>query len=298
MRCMLLEMGDETKIKEVVENERYLWEVKKDGTRGVISTRKDDLAASIGGKRRLALIGREGTNMAAQWPELEALEGIIAPDSEIDSEVFVPLHQNDKSKPTTSGRTSASNGRFLSRLAPAVFEVFDCICWNGCTLTQKPLEERKQFIFERLSGCKGIEVIMPLDDPLAEWERIKRDGDEGLVAKLKGSPYVFERSAYWKKFKTWKEMDLPVIGFTSEKRAVSALILEGGYKVNFSLAYALMQDFLIKSSRTGREIKALDGSVGAEIAPLWLATFRYLHKSPSGLRFPTLSELRCDETKI
>jgi bifunctional non-homologous end joining protein LigD len=52
-----------------------------------------------------------------------------------------------------------------------------------------------------------------LDDP-EPWERAKREGWEGVIAKRRGSPYEHRRSKHWLKMKCEASQEFVVGGFT------------------------------------------------------------------------------------
>ena len=287
--CMLLEMGDERKLAEMVKSGVWHYERKYDGARALITTESERIKAN-GGDGRYDIIGRAWRSLSSQFPELEAVAAQLPPESLIDGEIFVPLYSEDKSKPTTGNRTNAGDGARRAKLAPAVFCVFDAPRWKGLALTQEPIEARKHVLIDGLSGCPNLQIVMPLEDPLAEWSRIIKDGDEGFVAKRKGSPYIFGRSDLWLKVKNHNYFDnKPVIGFTSEKRALSAFILEGGHKVNCSLSFkerAPYEKFVVENR--GSPMLASDGSKGWTLPKGITVDIRVLATNKGTLRFPTL----------
>jgi uncharacterized radical SAM superfamily protein len=82
--------------------------------------------------------------------------------------------------------------------------------------------------------------------------------------------------------------NLKVIGYTSENRAISAFILEGGDKVNCSLPYEQYQQALKYIKNTDEFIKAKDGSVGKRIASGIRVDIRCLSSTATTLRFPVI----------
>lgn len=293
--CMLLEMGNEKQIGDLVASNKYWFEVKKDGCRALISNTPEDLKG-VGSERRFCLLNRRGEDMASQWPELAALAESLPKNSKIDGEIYLPVYSKNKERPTTATRSSSNNGAFLSKLAPAVFCAFDVIRWNGLALTQEPIEKRKSILLAGLAGRPNCEVITFLEDPLAAWAKVVCDNEEGLVAKLKGSTYEFRRSRNWLKLKFWKVKDFKIIGYTTEKRGISALALEGGYKVNFGVDTATYLKYFNLFRKTGKAILLKDKSIGAEIEPGFSAEVRYLNLSENGIRFPILAEVKlCQE---
>ena len=92
------------------------------------------------------------------------------------------------------------------------YHVFDILWLNGSSVTQLPLEARRALLLE-----------LPLRAPLARvseltdkkpWERACREGWEGVIAKLRTSPYEHRRSPHWLKMKCEATQELVVGGFT------------------------------------------------------------------------------------
>jgi bifunctional non-homologous end joining protein LigD len=74
------------------------------------------------------------------------------------------------------------------------------------------------------------------DDP---WERARREGWEGVIAKRKGSPYEHRRSKQWLKLKVECSQELVVGGFTDPQGArvgLGALLV--GYYDGDDLVFA------------------------------------------------------------
>lgn len=79
------------------------------------------------------------------------------------------------------------------------YHVFDILWMNGRSLTRMPLEERR-----------AILATLPFHPPMRRvrliagdtpWERARREGWEGVIAKRRGSPYEHRRSKHWLKMK-------------------------------------------------------------------------------------------------
>lgn len=92
------------------------------------------------------------------------------------------------------------------------YHVFDILWRNGRLVTALPLEERRALL-------KALPLATPLrrvdllkdDNP---WERARREGWEGVIAKRRGSPYEHRRSKHWLKMKCEASQELVVGGFT------------------------------------------------------------------------------------
>ena len=281
--CMLAQAGDEKKIDEMIASGNWNFERKYDGERCVIEVYDGNVF----------LWNRKGKEINTQFPEIEEMAKKL-PNGIYDGELFVPSNVDNKDKPTTSGRTNvrATEARILSKVKPAIFKCFDILQYEGENLRDEPYELRKERL-ARVDVMKvpGFEGVFSEKNPKEIWERILSNGDEGMVAKLSGSKYENLRSHNWVKLKTWQEEDFKVVGFTSEKREVSALVLENGMKVNCALdglQYNLLLADLVKADTM---MTCSDGTMAVKLQKTYTAKVKFLHKSESGLRFPILHEL-------
>jgi bifunctional non-homologous end joining protein LigD len=123
------------------------------------------------------------------------------------------------------------------------FQAFDLIYLNGLDLTQVALEDRKRLL-------KSLFDSIPSSSPLRYSDHIEGNGDlflqracqtgvEGIVSKLRNSPYDSKRSRSWLKVKCNKQQDFVIVGYTDSEKGLpgfGALIL-GVYERN-RLVYA------------------------------------------------------------
>ena len=110
------------------------------------------------------------------------------------------------------------------------YHVFDILWMNGHPVTELPLEERRALL-------KTLPLKAPMhrvdllsgDEP---WERARREGWEGVIAKRRGSPYEHRRSKHWLKMKIEASQELVVGGFTDPQgsRAGLGALLVGYYE--------------------------------------------------------------------
>ncbi|MDO8677113.1 MAG: ATP-dependent DNA ligase [Acidobacteriota bacterium] len=110
------------------------------------------------------------------------------------------------------------------------YHVFDILWINGRLVTPLPLEERRALL-------KTLPLKAPMhrvdllsgDEP---WERARREGWEGVIAKRRGSPYEHRRSKHWLKMKIEASQELVVGGFTDPQGARTGLgaLLVGYYE--------------------------------------------------------------------
>ena len=112
------------------------------------------------------------------------------------------------------------------------YHVFDILWLNGKSTTTLPLEERRGLL-KKLKFTAPLKRVALLDDP-EPWERARREGWEGVIAKRRGSPYEHRRSKLWLKMKIEASQELVVGGFTDPQGARVGLgaLLVGYYQGN------------------------------------------------------------------
>ena len=117
------------------------------------------------------------------------------------------------------------------------YHVFDIVWLDGRDVTSLPLEERRNLL-ERLPFQPPLRHVPHLDDP-DPWERARREGWEGVIAKRRGSRYEHRRSPHWLKMKCEASQEFVVGGFTDPQGArvgLGALLV--GYFEQDDFAFA------------------------------------------------------------
>jgi ATP-dependent DNA ligase len=95
------------------------------------------------------------------------------------------------------------------------YHIFDVLWLDGRALTALPLEQRQEKL-RALPLAPPLFRVEALEDP-EPWERARREGWEGVIAKRRGSPYEHRRSPHWLKMKCEITADLVIGGFTEPK---------------------------------------------------------------------------------
>ncbi|HEY3042542.1 MAG TPA: hypothetical protein VGJ39_00850, partial [Vicinamibacterales bacterium] len=110
------------------------------------------------------------------------------------------------------------------------YHVFDILWLNGRAVTALPLEDRRALL-EGLPFEPPMRRVDLVDDQ-TPWERAKREGWEGVIAKRRGSPYEHRRSKHWLKMKCEASQEFVVGGFTDPQGARVGLgaLLVGYYE--------------------------------------------------------------------
>jgi ATP-dependent DNA ligase len=104
-------------------------------------------------------------------------------------------------------------------------------------VTALPLEDRRALL-QRLPFEPPMRRVELVDDQ-APWERARREGWEGVIAKRRGSPYEHRRSKHWLKMKCEASQEFVVGGFTEPQGArvgLGALLV--GYYEGSDLVFA------------------------------------------------------------
>jgi bifunctional non-homologous end joining protein LigD len=117
------------------------------------------------------------------------------------------------------------------------YHVFDVMWINGKSVTDLPLEDRRA-ILKTLPFTAPLKRVELLKDP-NPWERARREGWEGVIAKRRGSLYEHRRSKQWLKLKVEASQELVVGGFTDPEGArvgLGALLV--GYYDGDDLVFA------------------------------------------------------------
>jgi bifunctional non-homologous end joining protein LigD len=112
----------------------------------------------------------------------------------------------------------------------SAYHVFDILWLNGRAVTALPLEDRRALL-EGLPFTGPMRRVTLVDDA-APWERARREGWEGVIAKRRGSPYEHRRSKHWLKMKCEASQEFVVGGFTDPQGARVGLgaLLVGYYQ--------------------------------------------------------------------
>lgn len=92
------------------------------------------------------------------------------------------------------------------------YHLFDILWLSGREVTKLTLDARRELL-ERLPLEAPLFLVPRLDDD-APWERARREGWEGVIAKRRDSLYEHRRSPNWLKMKCEASQELVVGGFT------------------------------------------------------------------------------------
>lgn len=205
----------------------FLYQIKYDGERAIAKT--DSTTTTI--------TNRRGAAISKRYPELAELHTALPPHTTIDGEICVFDDGKDRFN-LLAQRAHLTNPfmiKLRSRRLPVTFMAFDILEYAGEDLRQKPLTERLDILKGVLKGIPHYKVVDSYEDGEALFKKTKDDGNEGIVAKKKDSPYVGtiggRRSGYWVKIKHKQREVLKVLGYTesnNQTRLMRAVTTELG----------------------------------------------------------------------
>jgi bifunctional non-homologous end joining protein LigD len=194
----------------------WMIELKLDGFRA--------LAVKRGSK--VELISRNHKFLSHRFPQLlEGLARLPWPKLTLDGEIVALDAQ---------GRPSFQSLQDGGRAGRVVYYAFDILNFEGRALTQLPFEDRR-FVLEHVLAevPENIRLSARFDGPVYEVVRaVKAHGLEGIVCKAPGSIYeVGVRSGAWIKYKTLREQEFVIGGYTAPQGARQAFgaLLVGYY---------------------------------------------------------------------
>ena len=246
---------------EALETKGFLFEPKLDGTRAICYK-------SDGG--RLRFVNRRNADMTSRYSEFSFAKDIKAKTAVLDGEVVVYDANGNPSFTLLQRREQTSDKTLVGIRSvehPATYVVFDILEKDGKDLTGLALSQRKKILDETVPGGKSLQKMFYTRDGPGLWKEILKRKLEGVVAKDPESKYYpGVRAPVWLKIKYLKTIDCIIVGYTSEKRAISALALaayvEGKLRyIGRSVGKGFTEDFLEELHHRLEKIETKEASV-------------------------------------
>lgn len=213
-----------TLVPKPFDGDDWLFEIKHDGIRAIVMKDGDRIEMW---SRNVKSLTNRFPNLRDQFLKLPAdsviLDGeIVALDAQGRSRFHLLQPRIHLSRP--------ADIREADTRVPAYFYAFDVMYINGFDLMRAPLIDRKAVLRKLLPDDQGwIRFTESIEGHgTAFYEAASRLGLEGIVAKLKSSPYQQARSKNWRKIKTELMDDFVIAGFTppeGSRKHFGALVL-------------------------------------------------------------------------
>jgi bifunctional non-homologous end joining protein LigD len=202
-----------TLTKEVIQDDRYLYELKWDGYRIIASVEK--------GKVRMD--SRSSLNYTHKYPVVAKALAALKQDLVLDGEMVV---FNEDGLPDFDALQL-----YDGHDTPLTYCIFDILWMNGYDLKNLALTERKEILKQILKGNNILRYSESFEDGPALYELVVEKNMEGIVAKLKDSPYIpGNRGDSWLKTPTRKRQEFVIGGWSeSDKSRSFKSLLFGAY---------------------------------------------------------------------
>jgi bifunctional non-homologous end joining protein LigD len=210
-------------VEKAFSHAEWLFETKWDGVRAVCF-----IENGVG-----RLMSRNQLDITARYPELELLaEWVNASQAVIDGEIVsldeegLPSFQRLQAR---LGLEQRSEIVALAKSHPVVYYAFDLLYYNGFNLMPAELLHRKSLLEEIIE----INDILRYSEHVVEdgtsfYQRMRRAGMEGMIAKYGASAYLQKRSDRWLKVKTQQRQEVVIGGYTKPqggRRYFGALVV-------------------------------------------------------------------------
>ena len=301
---MLAEIRD-----EAFDSEDYLYEVKWDGIRALISLDEGEIT----------IRSRSQRNITKHFPELLIPDQAFrASNALFDAEIVC---FNDDGKPNfewSVRRIQQSGDSGIARLQakhPALCLVFDCLYLDGRSIMGEPLVRRKEWLADSIRDNTPYRVSETMDEGVSLFEAVSKLGLEGIMAKERNSVYLpGRRSPSWLKIKSHRAMEAIIVGYTKGKGdrdgvfgALHLGCLNGKQieylgKVGTGFDDKLLRSIMTELARLKQvprpfKERPLDDAQSVWIDPVIVCEVRYSSLTKDGrLREPVFLRLRPDMT--
>lgn len=194
----------------------YLYEIKFDGIRTIIYISKN----------KIKIVSRNKKDITYLYPELHSIKNLFSKDTILDGEIVI----FDNNKPSFSKLQERNHLKNKKKIElesinnTVTFICFDILYYSK-NLTNLPLIKRKD-ILNKFNNNEVFFISKTYENGIDLFEKIKKLDLEGIVAKLKNSPYLInKRTAYWLKIKNLKQDNFIIGGYEIKKKNYISLLL-------------------------------------------------------------------------
>lgn len=202
----------------------YIFEVKFDGARSII----------FASPNSVTIISRNKTDVTKLYPELQCIKKLVKKKTIFDGEI-IALDGRYPSFSKLQERMHLKSESMINKQEeenPVTFVCFD-ILYEDKNLIQLSLMERKKKLKKyKENNCFFVSKYID-EDGINMFNNIKKLDLEGIIAKLKNSPYeISTRSNSWLKIKNYKEENFLIGGYLKTKSDYAVTLILGEYRNN------------------------------------------------------------------
>ena len=197
--------------KNVPDKDEYLFEIKWDGIRAMITLDEGEIKIS----------SRNKHDITEQFPELIVPTSFRAVNGVFDAEIICLDERGRPSFKKVINRLRASgktNIQTMMKSVPAYCYIFDCLYLDGRATINDSLLRRREWLQDIVKKDSHFRLSEIEEDGKALFEAVKEHQLEGIMAKRKdGKYYPGKRSDNWIKIKVRDSVDCVIIGYTEGK---------------------------------------------------------------------------------
>ena len=196
-------------VRELPDGEGWQYEPKWDGFRGLLE--------NLSGELRLW--SRNGRPLLRYFPELRGLGELLPSRSALDGEIVIDRDGVlDFDAMQTRLHPAESRILRLSAEIPARFIAFDVLVWNGGSVWERPLEERRAALVRDVHGFELSPATRDRDEALDWLDRFEAMGLDGVIGKRLESGYRPGARDAVVKVKPERTADCVVVGVRWKKQ--------------------------------------------------------------------------------
>lgn len=199
--------------------DRWIGQVKWDGVR---------ILTYFNGSS-IRLFNRRLNERTLQFPELVNLKNYCSASSIILDGEVVAL---EKGKPSfhhvmkRDGVRQPDKVKRAMRETAVIYMIFDILFYADRWITELPLDQRQQILYESIKPCDDVQLVENFDDPQLLYQVITAQDMEGVVCKDLTSTYgIKSKDRRWQKIKNYHDLVAVVGGVTFRGDIVNALLL-------------------------------------------------------------------------
>jgi len=285
----------------------YLYEVKWDGIRAIVSLDEGELR----------IHGRNGMDLTTQFPELLAAEASFRATSGVFDGEIVCLDPDGKPNfGNVIRRMQQVNPVAIERARTkhaAVCYLFDCVYLDGRAVIEEPFVRRREWLSDVVKKDGPYRLSEVFEDGRSLLKAVREMGLEGIMAKKRDSAYrPGKRADSWLKTKTRQTAECLIIGYTKGKGDREAtfgalhLASQGSDGLKYvgkvgtgfddeTLGAIFAQLAVLTRTRRPVKEKALDNAQSIWVEPKLMCEVTFASITPDGmLREPVFIRLRPD----
>jgi len=198
--------------KGIINSDTYIYEVKWDGIRVVVSLDEN----------KITLRSRNNIDLSKKFPELLTAEKSFRGTCGVFDGEIVCLDK--KGKPDFKEvihrmkRSSENDIQRAMKSHPAFCYLFDLLYLDGRPVINEPLLRRREWLKDAVKKDSAYRLSEPVEDGEALFSAAGELGLEGIMAKEKNSRYFpGKRTDTWYKIKVRQTAESHIIGYTHGK---------------------------------------------------------------------------------